>query len=149
MADAITANARRVVTPRRTRRISSRTIQALITPTIAIPLNPRRDPGTGRLIARARELEAVVVTVRVTVAVVVDEVNVRVEGLKLQLLCGGRYRHSEGESVAEPAKPFCATNVSTVDPDCPGLAIAISVGLAVIEKASPTPINMGGAVDPL
>jgi hypothetical protein len=83
------------------------------------------------------ELEAVVVIVRVTGTVVVEDVKVTLAGLKLQLLFTGRFEHIDGESVAEPVKPFCAANVRVVDPDCPGLATLILVGFAVI-------VNVGG-----
>jgi len=83
------------------------------------------------------ELEAVVVIVRVTGTVVVEDVKVTLPGLKLQLLFAGRFEHIDGESVAEPVNPFCAANVRVVDPDCPGLATLIAIGFAVI-------VNVGG-----
>jgi hypothetical protein len=77
-------------------------------------------------------LEAVVVIVRVTAVLVMEDVKVTLAGLKLQLLFDGKFEHIDGESVAEPVKPFCAMNVRIVDPDCPGLAILTAVGLALI-----------------
>ena len=99
--------------------------------------------------AEAAELEPVVEIVSVTGTVVVAEVKVTVAGLKLQLLFGGKLEHIVGESVAEPANPFCGANVILVDPDCPALAMLIDVGLAVIVKVCPTSITVTCDVDPV
>ena len=93
--------------------------------------------------------DAVVVIVRVTGTVVVDDVKVTVEGLKLQVLYGGKFEHIEGERVPVPVKPFCVENVRVVDPDCPGVATVIVVGLAEMVYAPPTSIKAAGDVDPL
>jgi hypothetical protein len=82
----------------------------------------------------ARELEAMVVIVSVTGTLVMDEVKLTVEGLKLQALSGGKAEHVEEISVAEPVKPFFAANVRIVDPDWPGLATVTLSGLAAIVK---------------
>lgn len=87
-------------------------------------------------------------TVNVTGTLVVEEVKATVVGLKLQVLCGGRYEQAVGESVPEPVKPFCAVKVKVVDPDCPGLAMLIDAGLAVIENVSPTSTRIVDDVDP-
>jgi hypothetical protein len=58
---------------------------------------PSRTPG---------DPDPVVVIVRVTGTVVVDAVKVTVEGLKLQLLFGGKFEHTDGERVAVPVRPF-------------------------------------------
>ncbi len=103
----------------------------------AISRNPRQDPSVRRCTEDARELVAVVAIVKVTGTVVVEDVRVTLAGLKLQLLFGGKFEHIDAESVAEPVKPFCATNVRVVDPDRPGLATLIAIGFAVI-------VNVGG-----
>ena len=56
-----------------------------------------------------------------------------VDGLKLQLLSEGSPVHIDGVSVTLPLllNPFCAVNVSVVDPDWPGRLMLIVVGLAV------------------
>ena len=105
--------------------------------------------GKGRRADDAVAPDPVVVIVRVTGIVVVDDVKVTVEGLKLQVLYGGKFEHIEGERVPMPVKPFCAENVRAVDPDCPGLATVIVVGLAVTVYAPPTSINVAGDEDPL
>ena len=79
----------------------------------------------------------------------VDEVNVRVGELKEQLLFGGRNEQFAGERLAVPVKPFCAVNVRTVDPDCPGLAIIMAVGLAEIAMPAPTSTELTSDVDPI
>ncbi len=112
---------------RRRARVSSRTTEMPITKTTAICRDPGHGLGVRRFAKDAWELGAVVVTVRVTGTLVVEEANVTVAGLKLQLLLGGKFEHIVGERVAEPVKPFCAANVSVVDPDCPGLATLITV----------------------
>lgn len=73
-----------------------------------------------------------VLIVRVTGTDVVVDVKVTVAGLKLQLLSGGRLKQSDAHSVADPVKSSCEVNVSGVEPDCPGLATVMVVGLAVI-----------------
>lgn len=96
-----------------------------------------RSPGkTGgrRPAHEARALAAVVVTMRVTGTLVMDDVKLKAEGLKLQALSAGRPEHVEGESVAEPVRPFFAVNVRIVDPDSPGLATVTLSGLAAIVK---------------
>lgn len=97
----------------------------------------------------AADPDPVVMIVKVTGTVVVDEVNVTVEGLKLQMLFGGKLEHIDDVSVPVPVKPFCAENVSTVDPDCPGLAMLIVAGFAVTPYDPPTSIAMTGDMDPL
>src|SRR5215470_9902111 len=99
------------------------------------------DPGKGLGVNGdgTRELGAVVETVRVTSTVVVEDVKLTVEGLKLQLLCGGRLEHIEGDRAAEPVNPLWAVNVSVVDPDCPGLPTLSAIGLALI-------VNVAGGV---
>jgi ribosomal protein L24 len=109
------------------------------------------DPCDGPRIMACTEplpLGAVVVNVRVTGTVVVEGVNVTVVGLKAQLLSGGRFEHMDGERVVEPVKPLDAVNVSVVDPDCPGFATVIVVGLAVIANAAPMISSVTGEVDP-
>jgi len=59
-------------------------------------------PGARCRVEPTTEPGAVVVIVRVTGTVVVDEVNVTVEGLKLQLLSDRRLEHIDGKSMAEP-----------------------------------------------
>jgi hypothetical protein len=88
------------------------------------------------------------VIVRVTGTVVLDEVNVTVLGLKLQLVFGGREEHVDGKSAAEPTRPFCATKVSVVDADCPGLAMLRVDGEAVIAKVPPISIGVATEVEP-
>jgi hypothetical protein len=90
-----------------------------------------------------------VVIVSVTGAVDAEGVNVTVAGLKMQMLFGGRFEHIDGERVTEPVKPFFAANVSVVDPDCPGLAMLIAVGLAAIANVPPTSREMMGDTDPV
>jgi hypothetical protein len=79
----------------------------------------------------------VVVIVRVTGTVVVDDVNSTLAALKLQALSNGKPEQIDGESVPKPVNPFCAANVRVVDPDFPGLATLIVVGFAFI-------VNVGG-----
>ena len=93
-------------------------------------------------------LAAVVVIIRFTGTVVVEEVNVTVAGLKAQLPFGGKFEHIEDKSETEPEKPFCALKVRVVDPDCPGLATLIVVGFAVIVKVPPTSMEVASEVDP-
>jgi hypothetical protein len=88
-----------------------------------------------------------VLTVRVTATVFTDELKATVEGLKLQVLSEGRFEHELDVSALEPVKPFCAVNVSVVDPDWPGLATTIVVGFAAIAKAA-TFTEIAGEVDP-
>jgi hypothetical protein len=87
-----------------------------------------------------------VLTVRVTVAVFVEEVKAIVEGLKLQALSEGRFEHKLDVSALEPVKPFCAVNVNIVDPDWPGLVTTIVVGFAAIANA-PTFTEIADEVD--
>ena len=98
----------------------------------AISGDPRHGLGVRRRADGTRELGAVVATVRVTSTVVVEEVKLTVDGLKLQLLSDGKLEHIEGVRAAEPVKPFCAVNVSVVDPDCPGALTLTTIGLALI-----------------
>jgi len=90
----------------------------------------------------------VVVIVRVTGTVAVDEVKVNVAGLKLQLLFGGKPEHIEGVSWAEPVNPFCGASVRTDDPDCPGAAMSICIGFAAMVKACPTSTMMADDAEP-
>jgi hypothetical protein len=62
--------------------------------------------GKSPLVDGTAELEALVAMVRVTGTVVFDEVKLTLVGLKLQLLCGGRDEHIDGDKVAEPVNPF-------------------------------------------
>jgi hypothetical protein len=89
-----------------------------------------------------RELGAVVAIVRVTGTVVVEEVKLTVEGLKLQVLSGGKLEHTEDDRAAEPVKLLCAANVSVVDPDCPGLETLITVGFALIMKGMTVSVSV-------
>lgn len=86
------------------------------------------------------ELSAVVLIVRVTKTFVTNDVNVTLAGLKLQVLCGGRFEHADGDNVVDPVNPACAVNVKVVDPDCPGLGTVIARGFAVIPKVGVGPI---------
>lgn len=104
-----------------------------------VPATRPNDPGAKRHHDGPVELAAVVLIVNVTGTVVVDELNATVDGLKLQVLCGGRFVHMDGMSVADPVMPFCAVNVSVVEPDCPGLVTVIAGELSVI-------VNVGAAV---
>jgi len=79
-------------------------------------------------------LDAVVEMVSVTGIVVVEDVKAMVAGLKLHAASEGRFEHIDGESVAEPVRPFSAVNVRVVDPDWPGLATMTLAGLAAIVK---------------
>jgi hypothetical protein len=108
----------------------------LTTKIAATPLGDSHGAGIRRR-SGYPSADPVVVMVSVTGTVVCEAVNATVAGLKLQLLCGGRLEHVEEESVAEPMNPLCALKVNTVDPDCPGLATLITVGLAPI-------VNGGG-----
>ena len=84
---------------------------------IAISRVRSRDPGTRRSVeGTSPPAGAWVLTVRVTVAVFVDEVKAIVEGLKLQVLCEGSCEHKLGVSALEPLKPFWAVKVNIVDP---------------------------------
>ena len=98
--------------------------------------SPRFD-GKARRLGRtsgALELDAVVEIVSVIGTVVMDDVKAIVAGLKLQVVSEGRFEHIDGESVAEPVKPFCAVNVRVVDPDWPGFATVMLAGFAVMAK---------------
>jgi len=77
-----------------------------------------------------------------------DDVKATVEGLKLQTLSEGRCEHKLGVSAVEPAKPFCAVNVSIVDPDWPGLVITMVVGFAAIANPAPKFTEIACEVDP-
>jgi len=104
-----------------------------------------------RLANGATELEAVVVIVRATGTVVVEDVKLTLAGLKLQAVFGGKLEHIDGESVAEPVKVFCAANVSVVDPDCPGLVTLTVIGLAVMVNVGAEAmmsIELADEVDP-
>jgi predicted DNA repair protein MutK len=90
-----------------------------------------------RLAKGTTELEAVVVTVRVTGMFVAEGVKLTFAGLKLQTLSDGKFEHTDGKRLVEPVKPVCAANVKIVDPDCPGLATLTVIGLAVIVNAGP------------
>jgi hypothetical protein len=93
-------------------------------------------------------LGAVVVTVMVTGTVVVDEVNVTVDGLKLQVVSDGRLLHAADVRVADPVMPFCAVNVSVVGPDWPGLVTVIAGELSVIVNVgAPTTVSVTDAED--
>jgi hypothetical protein len=89
-------------------------------------------PGVTRRADGTRVLGAVVAIVRVTGTVVVEDVRLTIEGLKLQVLPNGKLEHIDGDSAAEPVKPFCPANVSVVDPDCPGPPTLTTIGLALI-----------------
>ena len=108
IADTITVRATKAMIAllRRRARVSSRTTEMPITKTTAICRDPGHGLGVRRFAKDAWELGAVVVTVRVTGTLVVEEANVTVAGLKLQLLLGGKFEHIVGERVAEPVKPF-------------------------------------------
>lgn len=97
----------------------------------------------------AAEPVALVVTVSVTGTLLVEELNVTLEGLKLQLLSGGKPRQIEGDSAKLSVRPFWGANVSVVEPDCPGLGMLIVVGLAATVNVPPTSIRMPGDVEPL
>lgn len=56
--------------------------------------------------AAARELAPVVLMVNVTGTVVVDDVKFTVVGLKLHVLCGGRFEHMAELRVVDPVNPF-------------------------------------------
>jgi hypothetical protein len=86
--------------------------------------------------------------VSVTGIAVVDELKFNIGGVKLQVLCAGKLKHMEGESWKLPVSPFCAEKVSVVEPDCPGVAMLIVVGFAVMLKLPPISINVVGDVDP-
>ena len=86
-------------------------------------------------------------TVSLTVTLLVDEVKATVEGLKLQVLCGGKFAHKLGVRVVEPVKPVCAVKVSDVEPDCPGLATTMVVGFAAMANP-PTVTEIAGEVEP-
>jgi len=117
--------------------------------TAAISNNLRPVLGESCRPDEAAEPEPVVVIVRVTGIVVVDELKVTVEGLKLQVLCGGKFEHIDGERVPVPVRPFWAENVRVVVPDFPGLAMLIVVGLTVTLYVPPTSIKVAVDVDPL
>lgn len=82
-----------------------------------------------RFVGRIMVEDAVVVTVRVAVDVPLPA-RVMLAGLKLQLASAGSPSHIEGERAVEPPKPLIDAKVRTVDPDCPGAAMAIVVGFA-------------------
>ena len=106
------------------------------------------DPGSKRRAKGPRPLAAWVLTVSVTGTVVIDDVKATVEGLKLQALSEGRCEHKLGVSAVEPAKPFCAVNVSIVEPDWPGLVITMVVGFAAIANPAPKITEIACEVDP-
>lgn len=100
-----------------------------------IAITPREVPPTpGCLQKKELALGPLVVIVNVTGTLVTLEVKVTLAGLKLQVLFGGRFEHIAGESVVDPVSPFCDVKVKVVEPDCPGLAIAMTCGFAAIEK---------------
>src|ERR1700722_6367747 len=106
-AVAIATSATTATNPRRSRlrRLSgNRKTPKQNTAVVSSNLRPVVDQG-----CRADDTadpDAVVVIVRVTGTVVVDDVKVTVEGLKLQVLYGGKFEHIEGERVPVPVKPF-------------------------------------------
>jgi hypothetical protein len=55
----------------------------------------------------------------------------------------------DAERLPVPAKPFWAEKVRVVDPDCPGLAMLIVVGLIATLYVPPTSIRATGDVEPL
>ena len=114
-----------------------------------IPQDPCQCPEARLAIEDTFEFGAVVLIVSATGTDVVDDVNVIVVALKLQVLCGGKVEHADGERGAEPVSPFCAVNVIIVDPDWPGLAMFIVVGLAVIENVPPTLTEETAEVEPV
>ena len=133
--DTITAKAK-TARQRHFRRKARNSTHTPTTHAAAIADTIIRERGIKYRVDGVSKLGAVVFTVIVT-GVVVEEVKLTVAGLKLQLLSGGKFKHMDGESVAEPVRPFCSVNVSTVDPDWPGLATFSVIGLAVI-------VNVGG-----
>ena len=74
------------------------------TATRFIPPDPDGPPNI-RLTNEVVEPEAVVVTVRVTGTVVVEEVKLMLAGLKLQALPAGKLEHIDGVSVVDPVNP--------------------------------------------
>ena len=73
----------------------------------------------------------------------------RVAGLKLQVVSGGKPMQIDGERGKLPVKPFCAENASVVEADWPGFAMMIVAGLAATPNVPPTSIKVAEEVDPL
>jgi hypothetical protein len=95
-------------------------------------------PGDGRFAARgAIEEAAVVVIVRVVVAVVAVGLRVTVEGLKTQLDCAGRPEHAVEGTVMMAPKPFTPANVNVVTANTPGVEATMLAGLAEMVKLGP------------
>lgn len=89
----------------------------------------------GDLIVRGKADDgAVVVIVNVLVAVVVVALRITELAPKLQALSDGKPEHMGGERLIVPANPFVPVNVSTVEPEPPGLAIVIVAGFAEAVK---------------
>lgn len=70
-----------------------------------LPPNTAKSQELG-LAAADRELDPVVVMVNVTGTLVVDGVKFTVAGLKLQVLCGGKFVHMAELRVVDPVNPF-------------------------------------------
>ena len=84
--------------------LPTRTQTPIRQPTTIPPIG--QSPKGRRGVKNATELLPLVVMAKVTGTLAVDEVNAMIVGLKLQVLCGGKLEHTEGESVAEPVNPF-------------------------------------------
>lgn len=92
-----------------------------------------------------RKLGAAVLTVTVVETEVVELLRVPDDGLTLhEISCAVAH---VAENATEPVNPFSDDAVTVADPDPPGLAMVMVVGLGLVESAKSAPTRVIEAVE--